>query len=139
LSVELGVRRLGRNPVFLFPFGEKGIVMKNVLNGVKSACGKVWDFTVGVLTPAVKAGKSIVASPMAWFVLVSVAVFMFLGAGDLLAQGTNNVQYEAIVEFGTIFDTIRTALAPIIVGAIGLGLAIWGARYIFSVIKSMAR
>jgi hypothetical protein len=59
-------------------------------------------------------------------------------APEVLAQ-TNTVSYEPIVEFGSLFDTIRTALGPIVVGALGLGLAIWGARYVFGVIKSMGR
>ena len=73
-------------------------------------------------------------------IVACAAVLMVFGGADLLAQTpTNSVEFEPIVEFGTLFDTIRTALGPIVVGALGLGLAIWGARYIFGVIKSMGR
>jgi len=68
-----------------------------------------------------------------------VAAFGFLGLSEVFAQGGNTITFEPIVEFGSLFETIRTALGPIVVGALGLGLAIWGARYIFGVIKSMGR
>jgi len=67
------------------------------------------------------------------------AVCMVVGSGELLAQTTNDVTYTPIVNFGDLFTTITTALGPIVAGALGLGLAIWGARYIFGVIKSMGR
>ena len=68
------------------------------------------------------------------------AVCMLFGGTEVFAQDTaSEVQFIPIVNFGNLFDTIRTALGPIVVGALGLGLAIWGARYIFSVIKSMGR
>ena len=70
---------------------------------------------------------------------VCMVACMSFGAGEVFAQTTNDVEYTAIVNFGNLFDTIRTALGPIVVGALGLGLAIWGARYIFGVIKSMGR
>jgi len=78
-----------------------------------------------------------------WLFCFGIAAFMmaamFVGGAEAFAQGGNNVEFTSIVEFGNLFDTIRTALAPIVVGALGLGLAIWGARYIFGVIKSMGR
>jgi asparagine N-glycosylation enzyme membrane subunit Stt3 len=74
--------------------------------------------------------------------LVMAGVFclsLVLGSADVFAQTTNTVDFVPIVDFGSIFGTITTALGPIVAGAIGLGLAIWGARYIFSVIKSTGR
>ena len=76
-----------------------------------------------------------------FFALVGVfaVVSMVAGSGELLAQTPPVVTYTPIVDFGSIFDTITTAIGPIVVGALGLGLAIWGARYIFGIIKSMGR
>ena len=70
-----------------------------------------------------------------------VAAFcMAFGCGELFAQTTpTSVTFEPIVNFGDIFTSITTALGPIVAGALGLGLAIWGARYVFGVIKSMGR
>jgi hypothetical protein len=79
-------------------------------------------------------------SPMSWAVLAVFGVVMALGASDVFAQATPTaVTYTEIVSFSNIFDTIRTSLGTIVAGALGLGLAIWGARYIFHVIKSMGR
>ena len=59
---------------------------------------------------------------------------------EVFAQGdTNTVSFSPIVEFGSLFDTIKTALVPIVVGALTLGLAIWGTKYIFRIVKSMGR
>ena len=77
---------------------------------------------------------------MPFVVGVFMVCCMFFGAAEAFADPAGNqVQYTSIVEFGNLFDTIRNALGPIVVGALGLGLAIWGARYIFGVIKSMGR
>jgi hypothetical protein len=68
------------------------------------------------------------------------AMSLFFGSADLLAQtSATTVEYTPIVDFGDLFDTITTALGPIVAGALALGLAIWGARYVFGVIKSMGR
>jgi len=61
-----------------------------------------------------------------------------LGTLDVFAQ-TEEVSFEEIVSFGEIFKTIRVSIGPLVAGAIGLGLAIWGARYVFRIIKSMGR
>ena len=75
------------------------------------------------------------------FCACALALVFVFGAGDLLAQtgGGSSVTFTPIVEFGNLFDTIRSSLGPIVVGALGLGLAIWGARYMFGVIKTMGR
>jgi len=99
----------------LFPFWEKGVFMKG--------------FVIQVCA----------------FALVCVAVF-FGGSEMLLAQGGGGgatpVQFQEMVSFGDIFSSsgaLWSALATIVSGAIGLGLAIWGARYIFSIVRSMGR
>lgn len=97
-------------------------MLQSILNGVRGVCGKVWGF-VKSAAPAVVFG--------------AVAV---VGGGELFAQTTaSTIEYESIVDFGDIFETIREAIGPVVVGALGLGLAIWGARYVFSIIKSMGR
>ena len=74
-----------------------------------------------------------------FFGIVTFALVSMLGSPEVFAQTTNDVTYTPIVNFGDLFTTITTALGPIVAGALGLGLAIWGARYIFGVIKSMGR
>ena len=79
-----------------------------------------------------------------WFLFALVGVFalvsMVVGSGEVLAQSPPEmVQFEPIVEWDAIFDTIRLSIGPVVVGALALGLAIWGARYVFSIIKSMGR
>lgn len=70
---------------------------------------------------------------------LAVGTALWFGVGDLFAQETNAVSYQEIVSFDNIFDTIRTSIGGVVAGALGLGLAIWGARYVFYVIKSMGR
>jgi hypothetical protein len=83
--------------------------------------------------------KNFLLSPASLVMAGFFAVMLFLGQADLLAQETTTVTFTPIVEFGTLFDTIKTSIAPLVAGALGLGLAIWVARYVFSVIKSMGR
>ena len=73
------------------------------------------------------------------FVCVVVGALLMFASPEVFAQATDTVELEPIVNFGSLFDSIRTAIAPLVVGALGLGLAIWVARYIFSIIKSMGR
>lgn len=83
--------------------------------------------------------KAFLLSPQTYVTAGLFAVMLFLGSADLLAQDETSVAYEPIVNFGSIFDTIRTSIGPLVAGALGLGLAIWGSRYIFGIIKSMGR
>ena len=73
------------------------------------------------------------------FMALVCGVALFVGAGELLAQTPPVVEFDPIVDFGSIFDTLTTTLGPIIAGALGLGLAVWGTRYVFGIIKSMGR
>ena len=84
--------------------------------------------------------RSFLLSPMTYVIMGVACLAMIAGMGELFAQtDPPSVNYQPIVNFGTIFETIRTAVGPIVVGALGLGLAIWGARYMFGIIKSMGR
>jgi hypothetical protein len=72
------------------------------------------------------------------------ATVLFVGAESLFAQGTGTgaattVEFTPIVDFSSIFTTLTTTLGPLVAGALGLGLAIWGAGFVFSIIKRMAR
>ena len=93
--------------------------MKNfVLNGVRSACGKSWDFAQGCQTLV----SRVVSNRVSVMYLLVFGVLMLFGAGDVFAQGTNTVTFMPIVEFGTIFTTITTTIGPLVAGALGLGL-----------------
>lgn len=98
----------------LFPIGEKGIEMKSFL-----------------------------LNPMTYVVGGLFSLAMVFGGVELLADdpvgATNSVEFVPIVSFDNIFTTITSVIAPIIVGALGLGLAIWGTKYIFRIVKSMGR
>jgi len=63
---------------------------------------------------------------------------MMFGSAEVFAQ-TNDVTFTPIVNFGDLFTTLTGVLGPIVAAALGLGLAIWGARYVFSIIRSMGR
>jgi hypothetical protein len=101
-----------------FSLWEKGIVMKGFMQKV----------------------KGVVLSPM-MLVMALAAVAMFVGSVDVLAQDPQpaTIEFEPIVNYGDLFGSIRIALGPILVGAIGLGLSIWGALYIFRLVKSASR
>jgi hypothetical protein len=54
----------------------------------------------------------------------------------------SSVEVTELVKFhgdGSVFNTIKTSLAPILAGAIGIGLAVWLARFFFRIVKSMGR
>lgn len=71
-----------------------------------------------------------------------VAVALFFGADQLLAQGgggTQTVTFTPIVDFSNVFDSITSSVGPLVAGAIGLGLGLWGVMFMFSIIKRMGR
>jgi len=79
-----------------------------------------------------------------WFLFCGIAFAMVscmvLGAGEAFAQGTvPDVTFTPIVNFGDLFTTLTTVIGPIVAAALMLGLGIWGARYVFSIIRSMGR
>ena len=51
--------------------------------------------------------------------------------------GGNTVVYVPIVDFGNLFTTLIATIGPFIAGALGLGLTIWGVRYMFAMIKEL--
>lgn len=86
--------------------------------------------------------KNFLLSPVTYAVTGMFALMIVFGSADLFAQtppATNAVTYSDLVTWSEIFTTIRSAVGPMVAGAISLGLAIWGARYVFGIIKSMGR
>ena len=61
---------------------------------------------------------------------------------EVFAQGggssTAPVPWEPLVDFVGTIGSLKTGLGTIVAGALGLGLAIWGASFIFRIIKRMA-
>ena len=49
------------------------------------------------------------------------------------------VQFNSLASFDSVFDSLRTAITTVVVAAIGLGLSIWGTKWMFRVVKSMGR
>jgi hypothetical protein len=92
-------RRFGRKPVVLFPFGEKGFVMK------------------GFLVSA----KAFVLSPLTYVVAGLFALAMFFGASDLFAQtaaetvaydtGQTQIVHKPLL-IGIQMDTLVTGSKP---------------------------
>jgi hypothetical protein len=96
---------------FYVPFGEKGLKMRDFLVRAKM-------YVVGVMC----------------------ALAMLVCGVEVFAQtGPPDVEFTPIVNFGDLFTSITTTIGPLVAGALGLGLAIWGASYIFGVIRRMAR
>jgi hypothetical protein len=63
---------------------------------------------------------------------------------DVLAQTftAEEVKFTSLVDFdGTngILSQIKSPLAKILAGALGIGLAVWAARFFFKIVKSMGR
>jgi hypothetical protein len=52
------------------------------------------------------------------------------------------VEFQSLVQFdgsGGVLEAIKSPLAAILAGAIGIGLAVWAARFFFTIVKSMGR
>ena len=117
---------LGKDsPWFCSPMGRKEVAM----------ISKIWNGVCGLVGNAAKApiGSVVVAGIF--------ALLMFFGGAEVFAQGdgATSITFTPIVDFGNLWTTLTTTLGPIVAGALGLGLAIWAARYVFSIIKSMGR
>ena len=74
------------------------------------------------------------------FVCAVVGACLLFVSPEVFAQAVaEQVPFEPIVQFGSLFTTIRDTIGPLVAAALGLGLAIWAARYVFGIIKSMGR
>jgi hypothetical protein len=49
------------------------------------------------------------------------------------------VKVDELVDFDGAFDSLKSMLKYVLAGAIGIGLAVWGAKFLFRVVKSMGR
>ena len=79
-----------------------------------------------------------------WVFFTGVAFLagMVLGSESLFAQGgggTQSVSFEPLISFDGIFESLKNMIVPVVGGAIGIGLAVWGCTYMFGLIKRMAR
>jgi hypothetical protein len=71
----------------------------------------------------------------AWFAPETV----FAQVAEFTAE---QVEFESLVEFNGdngIIAQIKKPLATILAGAIGIGLAVWVARFFFKIVRSMGR
>ena len=84
--------------------------------------------------------RELVCSPMTYVMAGVFGLFTMFGAVEVFANtDTSSVSFTPIVNFGDIFTSITTTIAPLVAGAIGLGLAIWGTLFIARLIKRAAR
>jgi hypothetical protein len=75
---------------------------------------------------------------LCWLFCVTVLVIAVVSPSLALAQ-TPSVDATPLVDFGDVFDTLRSTVTTVVVGAIGIGLAVWATRYVFSIVRSMGR
>jgi len=104
---------------------------------------KIWKGVCGLVNRSVDAALSAVTKPMAKLVAVATTIGTALSGAAVFAQGQQqgppDVTFTPIVNFQGIFETLLPAVGVLVAAALGLGIAIWGARYMFSIIKSMGR
>jgi hypothetical protein len=71
---------------------------------------------------------------------VAVLVGIALSPEFLLVQnGPPALKIEPIVDFSSVFSSLSSLVTTVVVGALGIGLAIWGTRFLFRLVKSMSR
>jgi len=109
--------------------------MKNfVLNGVRSACGKSWDFAQGCPTLV----SRVVSNRVSIMYLLVFGVLMLFGAGDVFAQGSA-VTFTPLVDLSGVFTSLTTVVGVVVGAAITLAGGVWVTKYMFSLVKSMGR
>lgn len=64
---------------------------------------------------------------------------VFAAEGDMPTITASPVQLQPSVEFSGIFGTLAEKLSYIVGAAITLALGLWGTKFLFSRMKSMAR
>jgi ribonuclease PH len=74
-----------------------------------------------------------------WFGCVALAVFTIAVLSPSLALAQTVVDDEPLVDFSNVFDSLANVVTTVVVGAIGIGLAVWATRYVFSIVRSMGR
>ena len=86
--------------------------------------------------------RGVIAKRLYLMVFALFGAFLFFCSPEVFAQGggsSNTVEFESLVSFGSIFDSIKAMVVPIIVGAVALGLGIWGVKFAFRLVKSFGR
>jgi hypothetical protein len=77
-----------------------------------------------------------------WLVVVAVLATVVVCPSLALAQsgsGPPAMEVEPLVDFSTVFSSLTSLVTTIVVGALGIGLAIWVTRFLFRLVKSMSR
>lgn len=84
--------------------------------------------------------KSLLVPCLLAVCFVALASSGVIGAeGDLPEIIAKPVKLQPFVDFGSVFDTLTTKLTYIVGAAITLALGLWGTKFLFSRMKSMAR
>jgi len=74
------------------------------------------------------------------FVCAVVGALLMFVSPEVFAQETSDkVQFVPLVDFSTVFTSIRTAIGPIVVGALGIALALWACWFFYGLIRKMGR
>jgi len=79
---------------------------------------------------------SLVVSRYALVAFAVIAV-LFPGLSHAAGETVNIVMPD--VDFGTVATALMTKITPVLIAAIGLGLGIWGFRWVYRTFRSMAR
>jgi len=61
------------------------------------------------------------------------ALTIFAGAESVFADA-GSVTFTPLVDFTGVFSSMTTVVTAVVVGAITLGLGIWGTRYLFRMV-----
>jgi hypothetical protein len=70
-----------------------------------------------------------------------VGLLCVFGGSLLFAQDIvpEVVTFTPLIDFTSLFTGLLETVAPVVAGAIGVGLAIWGTRWLYQRAKSLAR
>ncbi|MDR2704518.1 MAG: hypothetical protein LBC02_01950 [Planctomycetaceae bacterium] len=75
-----------------------------------------------------------------WLFCVACMVVAFVSPVLLLAaDGPPEMEVVPLVDFSSVFTSLTSLVTTIVVGSLGIGLAIWVTRFLFRLVKSMSR
>jgi hypothetical protein len=76
-----------------------------------------------------------------WLFLFAVVFSLFVCPTVLLAAEGDPASLDVVplVDFSSVFSSLSSLVTTIVVGALGIGLAIWVTRFLFRLVKSMSR
>jgi uncharacterized membrane protein YciS (DUF1049 family) len=70
---------------------------------------------------------------------VAVIACASVGSSVIALAQDSTVTFTPLVQFGEVFNTITTTIAPLITAGLVLGLGIWGTFLIFRLVKKAGR